>query len=99
MPPTPSTMTRAKASNSRVNSRGRRILPSLPARRERFGEFIADAVNGQDVLRVARVRLDLAPQVLDVRIYDAVVALIAHIVDPVHQLGAGELAARLAGQH
>src|SRR5205085_10748563 len=102
MPPTPSTITSAKASSSNINSRGPRSLfrgASGGGDLLSLGKFIPHSVDSQDILRVARIGLDLAPQVLDMGVNRALVAIIAHIIDLVHQLRAGELAARLAPQH
>ena len=63
----------------------------------RLGDAVADAVDGQDVARLARVRLELPAEVLDVRVDRPLVRLEGDAVDGVEQLRAGEDAARLAG--
>src|SRR4029079_12307561 len=102
MPPTPSTITRAKASSSNRNSRGPRSLFGGAAGGGdllSLGKFIPHSVDSQDILRVARIGLDLAPQILDMGVHRALVAVVTDIIDLIHQLRAGELATRLAGQH
>ena len=60
------------------------------------GEAIADAVDGQHVARPARVGLELAAQVLDVRVDRPLVRLEGDPVQRVEELRPGEDAARAA---
>ena len=54
------------------------------------GETVTHAVDGQHVARPARVGLDLAAQVLDVRVDGALVRVEGDAVERVEELGTGE---------
>src|SRR6185503_18173698 len=74
-----------------------RAAVRIHALRLRLGDAIADAVHGLDEARPRGVRLELAADVLDVRVDGALVALEGHAVHRVEKLGAGEDAAGLSG--
>ena len=59
-----------------------------------LGEAISHAEDGLDVARGARIGLELAPDVLHVRVDRPLVRLERHAVDRVEQLGAREDPAR-----
>src|SRR5690348_6745070 len=59
-------------------------------RRRRFGEAVPDSENRQQVARRARVRLDLAADVLDVSVDGALVRLERHAAHGIQQLRARE---------
>src|SRR4029079_18226792 len=61
------------------------------------GELVADAVYGQQVLRVSWIRFDLAPHVLDVRVDRAIERGGVDAANGVEQLGAREYAPGLRG--
>src|SRR5438045_478501 len=63
-----------------------------------LGELVADAVHRQHVARICRLRLDLAPQILDVRIDRALERLDRLAPNRIEQLRAGEHAPRLPCQ-
>src|SRR3989449_6750636 len=60
-----------------------------------FGEFVAHAVDRQDVPRPARIRLEFSTDVLDVRINGALVRFKCDPVDLVEELPAGKDPPRL----
>src|SRR6266576_3406140 len=66
--------------------------PSAASSRSRFGEPVADAEHGLDVLST-----DLLADVLDVRVDRALVRLEGDTAYGVQELRPGEYAARLAG--
>src|SRR5213593_4224142 len=61
-----------------------------------FGELVAHPVHGEDVARAARIRLDLPPDVLDVRVDGALEGIDVGAAHRVEQLRAGEDAAWLS---
>src|SRR2546428_9227149 len=63
-----------------------------------FGEFVAHAVDRQDVPRPARIRLEFSTDVLDVRINGALVRFKCDPVDLVEELPAGKDSPRLPRQ-
>ena len=73
--------------------RGNRALAA-----SRVGRLVADAVDREDVSRIAGVGLQLAPHVLDVRVDRTIERLAGVAADRVEELRASEDAARLARQ-
>src|SRR5450759_2603477 len=69
--------------------------PSRASSLWRLGEPVSDAEDGQQVPRPSRVRLDLFPDVLDVRVDCALVRLESDPAHGVEQLRPREHAARL----
>src|SRR5258708_32120435 len=63
-----------------------------------LGELVPDAVDGQHVARVSWIRLELAPQVLDVCVDGAVERLDLDPADPLQKLRAREHAPGLPPQ-
>src|SRR5712691_1631503 len=80
----------------RATTEARRVAGARPS--SRVGSLVAHAVDGEDVARVARVRLELAAQVLDVRVDGAVEALTRLAAHGVEELRAREDAAGMPGQ-
>src|SRR6266540_6749075 len=62
------------------------------------GKLIPDPIDCEDVARVAGIGLELAAQILDVRVHGAVESGVVHVVRQLQELRASERAARLAGQ-
>ena len=63
-----------------------------------FTKFIADAVNSQNVARVAGVGFYLFAQIFDVRIHAAIVAAVHFAMQPILKLRASKGLARVLGQ-
>src|SRR5947207_14704114 len=69
---------------------------AIPGHDCSFGEFVAHPVHGEDVLRAARIRLDLPADVLDVCVDGALEGVDVGAADRVEQLHAREDAPRPA---
>ena len=75
----------------------RRPVPSYPLL-SLLDKAVADPVDSQHVLRLLGFRLDLLPEVLDVRVDGPFVPLKGIALHPVQQFETGEHAARMPGQ-